>query len=655
VVVEFSRRGQREVLAYELSSGRLLEERAVGANFFRTVRLLHKHLMLDLAIVVEVASYALVLVIVIGPFLAWPRLRRTLLGWHTGLGWASFPLVLMVPLTGVLMALNIGTPHLPPIDREQRPLPLAMAIARAAEQTGISRVHEATRVQRAAVAIKGRADGDEVFLVVTREDVSRIDAYPGLVSELHQGTWAGGWSGALNLVASLTLMALMGTGLLSWGRRRSQSRRRSGDADADILVAWASQTGTAARLAEATAEALRAGGARVLEVSLAGLTPDELPRFRRVFLIASTAGDGQVPEPARGFLKALEGADLNGCRFAMLALGDSSYAHFCAGGLTLRTALRDAGAEECLPLVKVDRDPAKPWAEWLQRVATHLGVRAGAVEAPRGDQAVTLTLRHREQLNDPDDPDTNEVWSLIWESAEPLDFRPGDLVLVSPGEGEPGRPYSIGSTAYADPRRILLTVALTTRTDERGQTVWGKASGLLCRQVQVGDTLQVALRAHPDFNPPDDTGRPMIMIAAGCGIAPFVGFLEEQALGQRSGPAWMIFGNRKRRGDFFYGRKLEGWHRDGLLDRLDAVFSRDPGGGGYVQDRMLAEGKELLDWLVERGAILYACGKAHTVGEGVRAALLRILVEQGALSEDEASRRLQRWEAEGTLRFDLID
>jgi sulfite reductase (NADPH) flavoprotein alpha-component len=198
-------------------------------------------------------------------------------------------------------------------------------------------------------------------------------------------------------------------------------------------------------------------------------------------------------------------------------------------------------------------------------------------------------------------------------------------------------------------------VALTTREDEAGQTVWGKASGLLCRQVKVGDTLQAALRAHPDFNPPKDTDRPMIMIAAGCGIAPFVGFLEEQAMGQRAGPAWLIFGNRKRDGDFFYSRKLEAWHRDGVLNRLDPVFSRDPDGGGYVQDRMLAKRAELLSWLVDRDAILYACGKTHTVGEGVRSALLRIVSEQGGLSEEQSSRQLQRWEAEGKLRFDLID
>ncbi|MCG5523380.1 PepSY domain-containing protein [Ectothiorhodospira haloalkaliphila] len=654
-LVEFSRQGQREWHAFQMETGQRLEERAIGADFFHTVQHLHKHLLLDLDIVVDIATYLMVLVIIVGPLLSWPRLRHTLVGWHTVLGWVGFPLVLMVSATGVMMALSLGTPQFPAVDRDQGHMPMAQAIERAVQEGGLTHVRDARRMQTAAVAINGQAGGEAVAFVVTRDHVTQVGRYPGLVTELHEGTWAGGWSGALNLLASALLMVLMLTGLVSWGRRGLQSRRRTGDADADILVAWASQTGTAARLAQATTEALRDGGARVMGASLAGLDASELKAFRRVYLIASTAGDGQVPEPARSFLKALEGANLKGVRFAVLALGDSSYTHFCAGGLTLRDALRQAGAEECLPLVRVDREPAEPWTRWLQDVGEDVGVTPGAVEAPRGDQPVTLTLKRRQQLNDPDDPVTHEVWSLDWRSAEPLTFRPGDLLLVAPGEGEPGRPYSIGSSSEVDPRRLLLTVALTTRQDAKGNDCWGKASGLLCRGLKEGDTLDATLRPHPDFNPPEDPARPMIMIAAGCGIAPFVGFLEEQAQGLRSGPAWLIFGNRKRAGDYFHGERLERWRAEGVLTRLDAVFSRDPDGGGYVQDLMRAQAPSLWEWLHARNAVLYACGNAKTLGEGVRKALGEVLMEQGGLAPEEAQARLRQWEAEGRLCLDLID
>lgn len=106
--------------------------------------------------------------------------------------------------------------------------------------------------------------------VVTPGEVARVTAYPGLVQSLHQGTWAGAISGALNGIAALALGFLLLSGTWVWLRRQWQARRREGDPAADILVAYGSQTGTAARWARATAKALRDGGERVLEASLAG-------------------------------------------------------------------------------------------------------------------------------------------------------------------------------------------------------------------------------------------------------------------------------------------------------------------------------------------------------------------------------------------------
>ncbi|MCG5512896.1 PepSY domain-containing protein [Ectothiorhodospira shaposhnikovii] len=655
VLLEFRQQSRSQFMSFDLSTGEALEPRGEQGDFFNTIKHLHKDLLLNAAIVVEIATYLMVLVIIVGPFLAWPRLRRTLMGWHVVGGWVALPLVLMVSVTGILMSLHVGTPQLPPLYPEDPRMGMAPAIETAMATGDLSGVREVTRVKNSAAAVRGVDPAGEAVYVVSRHGVIRQDSFPGLVKSLHEGTWAGAWSGLLNLLASVLLMGLMGTGLWSWARRIRQGRRRSGDADADILVAHASQTGTAARLADLTRQALQAGGARVMHASLAGLTPVELKGFRQVFLIASTAGEGQVPEQARSFLKTLEGADLAGCRFSVLALGDRGYTHFCRGGEQLRAALLAAGGQETLPMVKVDGDPAADWRRWLDRVAALLGIGLGDVAVPRGDLPVRLTLRERRQLNDPTDPDTHEVWSLRFESAAPLAFRPGDLLLVRPGAGEPARPYSIGSTPEDDPRSILLTVALVTHREADGSQRLGKASGLLCRQLKEGDVLEGQWRAHPDFNPPEDPERPMIMLAAGCGIAPFIGFIAEQACRKSRRPAWLIFGNRKRAGDFFHGEQLEAWHRDGYLHRLDAVFSRDPDGGGYVQDRLHGTADTLMDWVLDRDAVIYVCGNARTLGEGVRTALAQILAAREGLTLDQAARRLGEWEAAGKLRMDLID
>ncbi|ABI57236.1 flavodoxin/nitric oxide synthase [Alkalilimnicola ehrlichii MLHE-1] len=653
LVLTFSQRGERRVVPFDLTTGEAGVERATGESFFRTVRHLHKDLLLGLDGLVEWVTYALLIIVVTGPWLAWPRLRNTLSDWHTGLGWLTLPLIFLVTATGALLALQWGTPALPEFDRDQPQVTLPAAIARAAQQGDLVAVYEAERFAQVSVALQGAdATGNRVTYVVTPGEVARVTAYPGLVQSLHQGTWAGAISGALNGIAALALGFLLLSGTWVWLRRQWQARRREGDPAADILVAYGSQTGTAARWARATAKALRDGGERVLEASLAGVRPEELPGFRQVLLIISTTGDGEVPDAARRFVDALPGSRLSGARFAVLALGDSSYRQFCAAGERLRQRLLTSGAEEVLPLVKVDGDPAGPWRGWMDRVGRAVGTDLGELEAPDGgDQPVRLTLAQRQQLNDPADPDTNEVWSLVFECAEPLDYRPGDLLLVRPAPGAPARPYSIGSTPLTDPRRLMLTVAVVTRDDGTP----GEASGLLCRQLPVGTPLDMTLRRHPHFHPPESPDRPMIMVAAGCGIAPFMGFLAEQAHRPRTGPAWLLFGNRKRAGDFFYRERLQRCLEEGHLYRLDTAFSRDADDGRYVSDCIREAGAELLDWLERRDALLYACGKASTLGRGLREALTGVLVEQRGLAPPEARERLRQWEAEGRLRLDLID
>ena len=654
-VLTFSRAGERHVEAYDLATAERIEERATASELFRTVRHLHKDLGLGLEVVVEVATYVLLAVLVLGPLLAWPRLHRSLAGWHNLLGWASLPLALLVTATAAMMALELGTPRLPPIDRDAARPALAEALARASAEGGITHIHRAERFEQVAYAVAGRDGEGARTVIVTPDAVAPVAAYPGWVAELHEGTWAGGWSGALNAVAALALLGVMVTGLLSWGGRLRARRAGAVDPGAEVLVAHASQTGTAARLARSSAGALRSAGLRVAERSLAGLTPGELRGYRQVLLIAATTGDGDVPEAGRGFLAALPGTDLQGCRFHLLALGDRRYRRFCAAGDTLHEALVAAGAEPLTAMVRIDGVPGEAWQAWLDRAGEALGVVPGEAPAIEGDRRVRLTLRHREQLNDPADPDTSEVWRLELEAAAPLDYRPGDLLLVEPEPGEPGRPYSIGSSPLEDPRRIRLTVAVTHRVDDAGEARLGKASGLLGRRLAVGDTLDAALRRHDAFRPPEDPQRPMVLVAAGCGIAPFVGFLAERARQSAPGPVWLIFGNRRRRADAFYGAWLEAWRREGVLTRLDTAFSRDPEDGGYAPDRIREQGEELLDWMREADAVLYVCGRRATLGAGIEDALVAILAGADGVPPSEAAAELGRWRAAGRLREDLID
>jgi sulfite reductase (NADPH) flavoprotein alpha-component len=638
----------------DIASGTVLAE-GEGESVFGMLHELHEGLLIGAKPVVEWSAWAMVVLVLGGPFLAWPRLRNTLSGWHAGFGWILFPLVLLPAGTEALRTLDFGRPQLIEPAPSSPKVSWASAIAQAGAVAGLSHLKSARRLPGGGIAVTTGQGADTRAWIVTSQGVTAGPIGRKWMKDLHDGIWAAPWSGWVSLVSAGALLGLLGTGTLAWTRRQIAARRQSADAGADVLIAHASQTGTAARYAEATAEALRLGGSLVATASLAALLPVDLQRYRAVLLVVSTTGEGQVPEPARGFVQALQDSALENVRFALLALGDRRYPRFCAGGEAVRAALVNAGALEILPMTRADREPAEAWQDWMRAVTAELGLRSVAVARPEADLPVTLTLLERTRLDNPDQGETNEVWSLTLRSETALNYRAGDLLLVSPGEGEPERCYSIAGAAVADGRTIRLTVSLSAWIAEDGEPRFGAASGLLCRTWQPGDRIAGWLRRHPTFNAPTDPNRPIIMVASGCGIAPFIGFLAEREAAGSRGASWLVFGNRRRSADFLHGERLQAWARDGVLARLDTAFSRDPGDGAHVQHRLIEQAPTVWDWLTDRNAILYACGRLSTLGRDLDEVLVTIIRSQGGLPAEDAEALLAQWRAEGRIRRDVFD
>ncbi|MDR3409836.1 MAG: PepSY domain-containing protein [Formivibrio sp.] len=628
---------------------------ASGFNLFDFALRLHKSLLIGAGGLVEMATYVMVGLVFSGLLMGRPKLRNTVSGWHAGLGWLGLPLVVITPVTGLLMALHLGMPSLPVYESADQPLPIVRTLEIASQQVDLSHLTQARSFRRGAVML---STGSATHIVSGSGQLTTSTQGPGWVRMLHEGTWAGAWSGLFSLLSALSLIGLLATGVWGWWRRRRQSQVRSApsaDPANSTLVAYASQTGTAAKLAEATVQALRAAGESAMLVSLAALRPDELVGFGRTLLIASTTGEGELPDPAKAFMQKLSATGVQGSRFSLLALGDKRYSEFCGGGLKLRAALLKQGAEEILPVETVDGDVAARWQSWLGKVGKHLGVKNLASQVLTLDQPVRLRLAVRARLDNPQEKDLQPTWHLRFKPVEPnVVFRPGDLLLISPARDVPARCYSIGSSSLAGDGLIDLTVALHSKTNVEGQIVLGLASNYLCQQLEMGGEITAQLRKHPDFNPPSDPCRPIILIATGAGIAPFPGFLSERKSVPNAGPVWLFFGNRKPQGDFYHRDFFEACREQGVLTWLDTAFSREENGGGYIQNRILAQGPELLRWMNENNALIYVCGRSSTLGIAVESALLNVLASHPDVQRESPEEILARWKADGRLKLDLF-
>ena len=156
------------------------------------------------------------------------------------------------------------------------------------------------------------------------------------------------------------------------------------------------------------------------------------------------------------------------------------------------------------------------------------------------------------------------------------------------------------------------------------------------------------------FRLPTDPATPVLMFAAGTGIAPMMAFLQERAAiaeaGQKKlGPAALFFGCRDSEKDFLYKKQLLEWQDRGVV-RVFPAFSRGSHEGGepkYVQDAIWQQ-RELVAGMFKDGGRIYVCGSAERLAKGAREVCLKIYREKTGADEEGA----EEWfEGVRTVRY----
>ncbi len=534
----------------------------------------------------------------------------------------------------------------------------------------------------------------------------------------------------------------------------------------EVTVLHGSQTGNAERVARALHADLMARGFAARLDSLGTYPTARLKRERVLLLVTSTYGEGEPPDTAQAFYAFLMGERaprLEPMKFAVLALGDRGYEHFCQTGRAIDARLEALGAARLHPRGECDLEYEEAARSWTEQVVKALAAE-GAPTAPPA-----LRLVSSGPVSDREHPcaaalventritgrgSSKDVWHMVLAPTVPLAFAPGDALGVVPrndpvlvemfleaarlqgserlAEGpederdlaqalasrfeiraisrpflahwarwtgapaleamlEPGgadelkayvsgrdltdvmrafpveglaacelvaalrplapRLYSIASSAKADPDHIHLTVGVV-RYEHQGRQHRGVASTWLAERVESGAELPVYVHVNERFRLPEDPATPLLMVGAGTGVAPFRAFLEERALLGATGAHWLVVGDRQFREDFLYQREWLDYRRKGVLQRLDAAFSRDGGVKTYVQHRLLAASRAVYAWLAE-GGHLYVCGDAATMAPDVHAALIEIVARERSVSQEEARDYLHVLMAAGRYQRDI--
>lgn len=100
-------------------------------------------------------------------------------------------------------------------------------------------------------------------------------------------------------------------------------------------------------------------------------------RQHYALVITSTTGQGDLPDSIVPLYEGIKDMYQPHLRYGIIALGDSTYANFCGGGLKFDQLLQEQGAKRIGEMLKIDasEDPepesvSNPWVEqWATLLA----------------------------------------------------------------------------------------------------------------------------------------------------------------------------------------------------------------------------------------------------------------------------------------------
>ncbi|BBX45505.1 cytochrome P450 [Mycobacterium cookii] len=193
------------------------------------------------------------------------------------------------------------------------------------------------------------------------------------------------------------------------------------------------------------------------------------------------------------------------------------------------------------------------------------------------------------------------------------------------------RHYSIASSSLLSPRVVGLVVSVIDAPARSGHGLFkGVASNFLAT-VQPGRVIRARVDpARQAFRAGADPAKNVILVSAGTGVAPFLGFLGDRLASQRAAapvqPALCFFGVRDPQVDYIFRDRFELAEALGIV-QMRPAFSRAPQDGvRYVQDRIAADADEVWDLLGDpaKDTHVYVCGDGAQMAPAVRGSFLEI-------------------------------
>ena len=142
-----------------------------------------------------------------------------------------------------------------------------------------------------------------------------------------------------------------------------------------ITILYGTKSGNSSFIAREAARYFEMQGIGTRVKNMAKYRAAHLAFEKAVLVVVSTHGEGEPPPGASSFFKTLETTSLSlkHLHYAVCALGDSDYEHFCRAGKIIDQRFRSLGAVPLLPRTDCDTDFRDTAVNWIKKVHSQYG------------------------------------------------------------------------------------------------------------------------------------------------------------------------------------------------------------------------------------------------------------------------------------------
>lgn len=178
-------------------------------------------------------------------------------------------------------------------------------------------------------------------------------------------------------------------------RLNREGQTAAGAETPELTILYGSQSGNAEYLAHQIHTASQKNGDIVELRSMEEWMQPGDRSLRRLLVVTSTHGDGDMPDNAEGFwgwISALEPGALEGLPYAVLSIGDSMYENFCKAGHDIDRRLQELGAVRVVEGIDCDIDFEFSATRWAgPAVADLLATEAWLGDPPKEWESATAS------------------------------------------------------------------------------------------------------------------------------------------------------------------------------------------------------------------------------------------------------------------------